>query len=231
MRTLLVPLAALLAAGCQCGPGVSCRTDADCGSWGQCSATGFCVTRGSGSGGGAGGGGGAPEAVLSATSVEVGMAGCGTTDASASFQVINNGTGALHFTTSVDGSSDFTVTAGGTVEAGAMAAVTVSATPAASATAGQALSGRLVITTDDPGHPRFELPLSATAAGVTLSLSPALSSFGVVPLGSSAPQVPLTLTNTGNVAVTVSFALPPTTSSRSAGAARRSRSPSRRATS
>lgn len=216
MRAVLGFIGGLLVlAGCQCGPGVACKSDNDCGNWGHCSAaTGFCVTNGSGgSGGGVGGGAGggsqdagAPEAVLSATSVDLGDAGCGTS-VQQHFQVINNGTADLTFTTSLDNTVDFQVSMGGTVAAGMMGTVTVSATPKSNRDANTPITGTVTVLTNDPNKPRFDLPLSYSTYGVTLGLEPSQASFGVRPVSSTGTQTML-LKNTGNIGATVTVQQP-----------------------
>lgn len=152
--------------------------------------------------------GGAPLATISATPLAFGEVGCGTT-ATRELSVKNTGTAPLTFTTSLGGATHYGVTpAEGTVEAGGEATVTVSATPAATSSAGAELPGMLVLTTNDPASATVEVPLTQVAAGVTLTLTPDVASFGVLPVNTPAPARPLTLTNTGNVAATLTFAQP-----------------------
>ncbi len=211
MRTLklLMLSTALVALGaCRCGPGVSCRADGDCGGWGVCGAAGYCTVKPAPGGEDGGADAGVPSALVSVEQLDLGLVGCGTTSTSGDLDVINTGSAPLTFETSVGSSSLFRVTPGGQVAPGGRARVTVTGTPPADVRAGTDLGGTLTITTNDAARRRLEVPLTLKASGVTLVLTPALVSFGVVPLSAAAPQVPLTLTNTGDLPATVSVGAP-----------------------
>lgn len=146
-----------------------------------------------------------PVAELSAASLELGNAPCGAAS-SKTLTLKNTGTGELTFTAAATGA--FSVApASGTVAAGDSATLTVTVTVEASATAGAALDGVLSVTTNAASG-KQDVPLSATASGVTLTLTPTVASFGVLPVGTAAPALPLTLTNTGNVPATIDLAQP-----------------------
>lgn len=173
-----------------------------------------CTGGGSTSGdGGGGAGGGAPSgppiAEVTQTTLAFGNVGCAES-ATKEIVVKNTGTGVLIFSHNLVGSGNFVVTnaARTTVSPGASGKVTVVATVPGSASAGVDQTATLTLTTNDPNHPKFDIGLSLKSAGVTLTLAPAVASFGILPLGVNAPAVPLTLTNTGNLAANVTFTQP-----------------------
>ena len=74
-------------------------------------------------------------------------------------------------------------------------------------TANADFAGVLTLTTNDAAGKK-DLALTARSAGVTLTLTPSVASFGVLPVNTVAPALPLTLTNTGNLPATVSITQP-----------------------
>lgn len=152
---------------------------------------------------------GPPTAEVNTTALAFGSVGCAES-ATKEVTVKNTGTGALTFSHNLVGSGNFVVTspAKTTVSPGSTGKVVVVASVPGSASAGVDQTATLTITTNDTAHPKFDIALSLKSSGVTLTLSPAVGSFGVLPLGVNAPAVPLTLTNTGNVAANVTFAQP-----------------------
>jgi hypothetical protein len=143
------------------------------------------------------------------TPVDFMSVGCAAAATTKNVAVKNTGTGMLTFTTSVAGSGSFTATpASGSVGAGATVNVVVSASVPGTATAGVDQTATLTITTNDSAHGKFDVPLKLKTSGVTLTLLPTVASFGVLPVGTQAPDLPLTLTNTGNLAATITFTQP-----------------------
>lgn len=215
---------ALVLAGCECGPGITCTTDSDCPSWGRCelgaAPRGACVQRpiedggldggadaGTDAGPDAGVDAGVPLAALSAAALDVPLAGCGAST-SAVLTVTNAGSAPLTMTASTGTSALFSVAPlSGTVPAGQALVLTVTATVPATAMAGTEFQGMLALTTNDAAG-RIDVPLTARATGVTLTLTPSVASFGLLPVSSSAPPLPLTLTNAGNLAATLTLAPP-----------------------
>ncbi len=122
--------------------------------------------------------------------------------------VANSGTGPLSVSAATGNSSVFSVTpANTTIAAGVSAKFTVTATVAATAVAGADFTGVLTLITN-AAVAKLEVPLTAKAKGVTLTLTPTVASFGVLPVNTIAPALPLVLTNTGNVPATISFTQP-----------------------
>lgn len=166
---------------------------------------------------GAGGSGGAdaatpPVAELSTAPIDFGFADCGGPGpANATLTVKNTGGSPLDLTASVGTSSAFSLVSGATAQVapGESADVVIAVSPMpASATAGAVITGNLNLQTSDPEHASVNLPLSVTARGATLVLMPTIASFPLVQVGSASAPLPLTLTNTGNAPVDVSFGAP-----------------------
>jgi hypothetical protein len=207
MRSLIA-VGLLVLTGCECGPAVSCKVDDDCGGWGRCVVSGgkgYCVQQQQTDSGEVG----PPRAAMSEAPLDLGLAPCGRAPVTKSVTLTNEGGGSLTFSASTGTQGAFSVSPGeGTLLAGESATFVVAASAPATATAGAESLGQLVVTTSDAAHARFEVPLSMRAAGVTLTLTPGVASFGVGPLNAPAPTIPLTLTNAGNVAATVTLAQP-----------------------
>jgi hypothetical protein len=226
MKTALaLALAVVVLAGCECGPGVSCKSDSDCASGTRCEMlggkSGHCALipnfdAGTDSGTPDAGDmdagavdAGAPQAMISAAPIDFGQVGCGKAAVMKELEIFNTGSGPLAYSAALNGSTAFTMGASsGTVEAGMSVKLSVSAAALGSATAGVDQVGTLTVTTNDPLLPKTDVALKMTASGVTLGLTPGIASFGLVPVLSNAPAVPLTLTNQGNVPATVTVANP-----------------------
>ncbi len=164
---------------------------------------------GGGAGGAGGGGAGSATAEVSVTPVDFASVGCAAAATTKKVTVKNTGTAALTFSTSVAGASSFKASpASGMVAGGASADVIVSAAVPSSANAGVDQTATLTINTSDSAHAKFDVPLKLKTSGVTLALVPTVASFGVLPVGIQAPNLPLTLTNNGNVPATLSFTQP-----------------------
>ncbi len=148
-----------------------------------------------------------PVAAVSATTLDFPQAFCGAAGTK-TVTVSNTGEGALTLAASTGTSSVFSVTpATATVAAGQSQVFTVTATIAATSAANVDSSGTLTFTTNDAAGTKA-VTLTAKSAGVTLTLTPSVASFGVLPVNTAAPALPLTLTNTGNVPATISFTQP-----------------------
>ena len=222
MKRVVLLVSMMVVAGCECGPAVACSEDTDCPSWGRCvkeagAARGSCVLEnvaadagtdaGTDAGVDAGVDAGAPFVSISPLSLALEQAGCGlaTTDV---VTVSNTGTAPLSVSASTGTSPLFSVLpSSGAVPPGESLTFTVSATVPATTMAGTDFQGRLTFTTNDAaGH--HELALTARASGVTLTLTPSVASFGVLPVSTTASPLPLTLTNAGNVAATLTLVDP-----------------------
>lgn len=150
---------------------------------------------------------GAPQASVSPAAVDFPQAGCGGA-ATKSVTVANTGDATLTFSASTGAAGVFSVSpASGSVEPGQSATLTVTAAVPATDAAGASHQGVLSLTTNDAAG-RKDVALTATASGATLTLTPLVASFGVLPVNTDAPALPLTLTNTGNAAATVTFTQP-----------------------
>ncbi len=66
----------------------------------------------------------------------------------------------------------------------------------------------LNVVTNDRSNGRVVVPVALTPAGAELTLLPASADFGSYPVAAQAPDVPVTLTNTGNKSVSVTFSQP-----------------------
>lgn len=152
-----------------------------------------------------------PVAGISATALQFGRVDCGNSpNGSQSLLLTNTGGMPLNFTATVTGSSLFTLTsaASGSVGPGMDTAVLVRAGQVpASSTAGMVIRGSLDITTSDPNNPTFTVPITLTPRGATLVLAPSPAAFGLV-ANHRTHSLPLSLSNTGNASVSVTFGTP-----------------------
>ncbi len=152
----------------------------------------------------------APGVSLSPSSLSFGSQQVGTSSSAKSVTLTNSGNAALTISSvAVSGanSGDFarTTTCGSTLAAGASCAVSVTFSPSATGSR----SASLTITDDASGSPH-NAALSGTGAapppaptpGVTLS--PSSLSFGSQQVGTSSLPAPVTLTNSGTAALTIS---------------------------
>jgi len=149
--------------------------------------------------------------ISAGSAIDFGLAECGgKAPAPTTFTVGNNGATTVQYQLSLSSTSVFQIVgaASGNVGPGATASATIATTAVpASATAGQIDQATLTITTTDPSLPMAAVTLKRTAEGATLALSPATAAFGDVPV-SATQATPLTLTNTGNEAATVTISAP-----------------------
>lgn len=204
----LFPLLGLLTLfGCECGPGTTCRADTDCAAGSTCDLSagspGVCRVAPVED---AGVDAGSPQGALSPAELTFGPVDC-RGSATLTATLANTGSAALTWSASASGAGFSVSPASGTVAPGASATLTVTASVGATLAAGATLSGHLDVTTNDGQGPR-RLALSASARGATLTLSPPVASFGVRPVNTPAPFLPMTLTNTGNATATLRFTQP-----------------------
>ncbi len=158
-------------------------------------------------------GGGIPDAPADVTVAELpvdfGFGDCGGAAAAPkSVKIENKGGGTVSWTAEIElpgftvvGATSGTFTGGG--------AVNVNVRPAAIApvaTAGTELRATLLVIIDK--QKIFRVPLRVVAQGGTLTVNPVDAAFGEMPLNVQAPDIPVTIKNTGNKEVTLSLASP-----------------------
>jgi hypothetical protein len=152
-----------------------------------------------------------PSVTFSAQSLDFGLTNCGgAPPAHQQLQLTNTGGLPLTWSASIPASS-FTLlgTVAGSVAPGGNAKITVeSAAVPATATAGAVTLTTMVITTNDPNNATVDVPVQITAQGATFALNPTTADFGQFSVGVQAPNIALTLTNTGNAAASVAFGAP-----------------------
>jgi hypothetical protein len=151
----------------------------------------------------------APGVSLSSSSLSFGSEAVGVSSTAQTITLGNTGSAALSITSVVIAgadSSDFSQTnnCGATVGAGANCTISVTFTPAASGS----LSAALTVTDNASASPQS---VSLTGTGTTtgggtspaVSLSPTGLSFGNQPVGVASPSQTITLSNTGNAALSI----------------------------
>jgi alpha-tubulin suppressor-like RCC1 family protein len=158
-------------------------------------------------------GDGAPAiATLSPSTIDFGAASCGGTAARQdTLHLSNTGGSPLTWSAEVAIGSDFAIAGAshGTVAPGGSTTIGVSvAAIPEKTTAGTVLTGNVTVTTSDAAHASFSVALSVTADGATLGVLPLTAAFGNVPLDVQAPDIPVTLSNTGNETALVTFDAP-----------------------
>jgi hypothetical protein len=151
----------------------------------------------------------APSGIIP-TSVDFHVVGCGAPAVSQTFSVANTGAVPVTYAASLSNGTVFAISgsSSGTVAPGVVASLTLTATVPASATAGSPLTGQLTVTTNVPGFTTVQVPLSVTPGGGALSVSPVTAGFGQAQIGTAAPPITLSITNTGNEAIGVSLGTP-----------------------
>lgn len=204
----LVSLLVLLTlVGCECGPGTTCRSDAECAAGSRCDlaagSPGVCRLAPADD---AGVDAGTPRGALAPAELSFGPVDC-RGSATLTATLTNEGDAELSWAAGTSGAGFSVSPASGAVAPGASATLTVTASIGATVAAGANLSGTLEVTANDGAGPR-RVPLTASARGATLTLSPPVASFGVRPVNTPAPFLPMTLTNTGNATATLRFTQP-----------------------
>jgi hypothetical protein len=149
-----------------------------------------------------------PMGTFTTTAVDFGLVNCGSAAAKPkTYAFTNTGAVPITYSASAGTSSIFAIqgASSGVIAPGATGSIVVTAgvVPATSA-AGTALTGTLTITTDVPGSTLIAVPLTVTPQGGSITLSP-VSGFGSIELSVQAPDIPLTIRNTGNAAVNVTL--------------------------
>ena len=140
---------------------------------------------------------------FSATSLSFGNQNVGTTSAAQTITLSNTGTVAITMTSiAITGtnSGDFaqTNTCGSSLAAGAHCAINVTFTP----TANGNWAASVTITDSVAGSPQT-ISLTGTGAMLTVTFSPTSLNFGTQDVGTTTTAQTVTLTNTGNAAVTI----------------------------
>lgn len=154
---------------------------------------------------------GPPKLELSTAAVDFGQVDCGTTGGPQKLILKNVGGNVLTYSVALDSSTSFVLggPVTGALRAGVTAEIEVTPKPVASAAAaGVALQSLLVVQTNDAAKGSTDVPVRLVPAGATLALSPAKVAFGEYPIQSQAPDVPVSLRNTGNKAITINLAQP-----------------------
>jgi hypothetical protein len=150
---------------------------------------------------------------ISIGAVDFGLVGCGTGSASRTYTFTNPEPVAVTYSATIPSGSVFAISgpSSGTVQPGATASITLVASgiPATSK-AGATITSTLQLTTSATGSAALSVPLKLTTLGGSLSVSQAVAGFGQVQIGTKATVIPLTITNSGNSPVTVSFGAPQT---------------------
>jgi alpha-tubulin suppressor-like RCC1 family protein len=167
------------------------------------------VDAGSGEGGGTVAASG--SAKIDMTSLDFGMSDCGgAAPGSKTITLSNTASTTLTWSAKID-DAEFSIAGatGGAIAPGGSAKISIDATAIlSSAKAGSITTGTLAISTNDPNAPTLNVPLSITAQGATLQLTPAIADFGVVAEGATAAPIALTIQNIGNADATVALGSP-----------------------
>ena len=147
-----------------------------------------------------------------AAGIDFGLVDCGATAGEKTVTLKNAGGDPLAWSALIDGGKNMFSLSGpqnGTLESGQTATITLRAAQVpSSAHPGTVSSASLRIDSNVAGAPRTDLPLKLTSAGGELLLVPANVDFGLYPVGATAPEVPLTLTNKGNKSVSIAVTQP-----------------------
>jgi len=147
-----------------------------------------------------------PEAQFSAGTIAFGTADCGTTPEPETLEVTNVGTAPVTWSAEIEGAG-FTLDGPteGTVAVGAMASLTVVPDPiAVTAIADEDLEATLRVTTNTSAG-TVEIDLQITPRGGSLELLPATVDLGTTPVGVSATDVDVMISNTGNAPLDVTI--------------------------
>ncbi len=151
-----------------------------------------------------------PHAVLGASELDFGLVDCGSTESTELLTIGNSGGSPLTWEASLGKTDAFSLdgAATGTLAPGETASLPVKAKVPGGSPAAEALDTTLWVTTNDPANPTSSLPLHLLSRGAMLTVKPASADFGQIPLGLKAPDIPASVTNSGNVAVTLALGAP-----------------------
>ncbi|HEV2426019.1 MAG TPA: FG-GAP-like repeat-containing protein, partial [Terriglobia bacterium] len=140
-----------------------------------------------------------PAVTLSASTLSVGTQTVSTTGAAHTLTLTNSGGGALTITSiSVSGDFSETNTCGNSVAAGTSCTINITFTPTAPGTR----TGAITITDNAPGSPHV-VTLTGTGMGPAVSFSASTMSVGGEIVGNTSAAHTVTLTNSGNDALTI----------------------------
>ncbi|HEV2494752.1 MAG TPA: choice-of-anchor D domain-containing protein [Terriglobia bacterium] len=141
-----------------------------------------------------------PAAVISPSSLTFSSQSVGTTSSPQTVTLSSNGTAPVHFS-SIAASGDFaqTNTCGSGSAAGSTCTISVTFTPTATGTR----TGTLTITDNAGGSPQTVGLTGTGAGGPAASLSPASLTFNSQNIGTTSSAQPVSLTNTGSAALTI----------------------------
>jgi len=141
----------------------------------------------------------APAMTLSASTMSVGDQDVSTTSTAHTLTLTNSGNGTLTIA-SITASGDFaeTNTCGTSVAAGAGCTINITFRPTASGIR----TGTITITDNAPGSPHV-ITLTGTGMGPAVSFSTSTMSVGGAIVGTTSGAHTVTLTNTGNMALTI----------------------------
>lgn len=147
---------------------------------------------------------------VSPTQVDFGKAACGSAAGAKSVELRNGGTASVTWSASLAPSGPYTLSepTKGTLEPGSKATLVVTAAVPAGATPGSPLQATLTITSSDAANATLDVPVTLTPGGGVIELAPELADFGLVPIGTQAEDIALTLTNGGNEELTVAISQP-----------------------
>jgi hypothetical protein len=154
----------------------------------------------------------APGLTLSTSGIDFGLVNCGAgAPASKTLTIYNMGGAPLTWAASLSATQAFSLVGvvGASVAPGGSATVTIAASAVPAVTgAGTTLKATLTLTSNDPANATVLVPISLSAAGGTLTVTPLAAAFGQSMIGAAATPIPVAVTNVGNQAVTVGFTAP-----------------------
>jgi hypothetical protein len=157
------------------------------------------------------GDGGPAAASLDTTSLSFSSIPCGGSASTQSLHIKNTGSGTLAVSATAVGTGFTVAPAVLSVAPGAVGVLTVSASADSSATAGVKLSGSLELFTNDPQNAHTSVSLSGTPTGAALSFTSTGGksfAFPATQVNVAAPQISLTLVNSGNAPGTFALGAP-----------------------
>jgi hypothetical protein len=154
---------------------------------------------------------GPPGINLAPSTLDFGPIDCGAAPPPSTLSFTNTGGSALTYKATLTSGTVFALqgAAQGTVAPGQSATITVAphAVPTGS-TAGTPVTDTLTVTTNAPGAPSIAIALKVTPQGGSILIAPPAADFGQAFVGVQAPDMPLTIKNVGNKAVSVALAAP-----------------------
>lgn len=146
------------------------------------------------------------------TPLDFGLQECGGPPAqSLALLVFNSGGAPLTWSATLDVTPLFSLSGAtsGTIAGGDYVAIAIATTSIpTSVHAGEVLQAALTVTTSDPTKATTVVPVRMTAQGATLDILPSIADFGQIPLGTQAPDIPITISNSGNAPVQIMLGAP-----------------------